>query len=279
MKILLKGKPKVGKSTVLQKFIDLYHGSSVGIIIHRMKDSNGFNHGFKAITLDGRGKIIAHRELVNSNIIVGNSHKVDIKAIDEFVVSEISKGLDERKDLIIIDEIGRMQSFSNKFLATVSKVQNSESNILATIVYDPEPWSLEFKNNKHIILVEVTELNRDILPESLSIIFSNAKTIEKLTQPQKQIINKMLSEYLQNGQLLMINKLFNNAISYFLEKKIRKTELINHYKVNGKHGSYTVKRKGTKYLCTCDLYNGRAEYNGIGGDCSHIQAVKILMSH
>jgi nucleoside-triphosphatase THEP1 len=171
MKILLTAQKGVGKSTVVQKFIDLYKGNKTGFVISRMKDREFENQGYFAKTFDGRMEILSHKKLIKSDLIVGDNNNIDIDVVDNFLVPEIKKGL-RNNDLIIIDEIGRMQSFSSDFLATVREAINSSNNILATIVFDNEPWSMEFKKHPDVLIIEVTLENRNDLPSKLMKLFN-----------------------------------------------------------------------------------------------------------
>lgn len=171
MKVLLTAKPGIGKSTVLQKFLELYHGEKHGFVVTRIKDEQGNNQGFLATTLDGRSQTIAHKTQVLSNIVVGNGNKVDIDTINEFLIPELQKAKGT-KALVVIDEIGRMQSFSSEFLKEVRNLFDSDIDILASIVFDDEPWSLEFKQHPDVKLIEVTIENRDELPNDLIKLFN-----------------------------------------------------------------------------------------------------------
>jgi len=171
MKILLTAKKGVGKSTVLEKFLKLYQGPVNGFVITRMKDRNNENQGFLSKTMDGRVEILSHKKLIKSNFIIGDNHNVNIDVIDSFLVPEIQKGL-ASSNLIVIDEIGRMEAISSKFLETIKIALDSEHNILAAIVYEDEPWSLEFKRNLNVKIIEVTIENRDQLPHDIFNMFN-----------------------------------------------------------------------------------------------------------
>lgn len=276
MKILLTGAPKIGKSTIIQKLLNDFTGSVHGIVVSRMYDENGMNQGFQAQSLSDKSvRTVAHRSLINSDIVVGNGHKVDIQAIDDFVVPEIENGIRENT-LTVIDEIGRMQSHSSLFLETVERLLNSECPVLGTIVFDDEPFSRPFKNHPSVILARVTLENRDILPELLHIIFTKSDELTTLSQRQSQTIHNLLQSYFDKNGFIQIKKLFNNALPYLLEDKIHKRG--SNYEVRGNTHAHSVRYENGKYTCDCDLFNGRGKYKEKGGDCSHIQAVILSRS-
>lgn len=121
---------------------------------------------------DNKQRIFAHKTAITSDICVGGKYFVDMKAIDTFVVPEILKGCDDPHRLTFLDEIGRMQSFSPLFLESVRKLLDATTHVLATIVFDPEPWSLEFKQHPGVKIIEVTTENRECLVEELCELFS-----------------------------------------------------------------------------------------------------------
>jgi nucleoside-triphosphatase len=272
MKILLTGPKRIGKSTVINTFIKEYKLPAHGVITFRMYDEKNENQGFKSVTLDGKKeKVIAHRSLIKSDYFVGNNHFVDKKAVDEIYLPEIEKGIEENS-LIVIDEIAKMQAISEDFLSEMRKIANSSANLLGTIVYKDEPFAEEFKKHHNIVLVEVTVENRDILPELLSIIFNNVSLLSKLTKPQTFLLNDLLRTYFKRNQFIQIQKLFNNALVYLSENYIK--QIGASFIVKGQHGEYTVTKN--PYSCTCDLFNGKGEYAGNAGECSHIQTIKLF---
>ncbi len=275
MKILLTGKPGVGKSTILQKVKEEFDGIIYGIISRELRDENGIRVGFEAVSKDGRSKVFAHKKDITSEFVVGGKYFVDLKAVDGFVVPEIEKGLKDENCLVFIDEIGRMQAFSEKFLHTVLDLLESKTNILATIVYDPETWSIEFKDHPNVVLVNVNESNRDLLPEILSVVFNNISYSDKLSRDQTNLVNSLAKEYFAESKYIQIKKLFNNAIPYVVENKVKEISK-SGYEVSGNHNSHKLIKSDTgEYSCDCDLFNGRNKYKGDSGECSHIQAIKL----
>ena len=164
MKIFLTGQPGVGKSTVCEKVKNGFTGNKFGVVAREIRDDSKSRIGFEAVNMGGQTKVFAHTTDITSKIVVGGKYFVDLGVIDGFVTDELRKGLMDKKALVFVDEIGRMQSFSKDFLDTVNLFLSSESNMLATIVFDPEPWSLEFKKHKEVVLINVSEVNRGLLP-------------------------------------------------------------------------------------------------------------------
>jgi len=275
MKILLTGSPGIGKSTILEKIRRNYSGAEFGILSKELKDKSKKRVGFEAINHLGRKKTFAHTTDIASRYVVGEKYFVDINVIEKFVVSELEKGIDKPGSLVFIDEIGRMQAFSDKFLNVVRKLLNIDSNVIATIVFDPEPWSVEFKENKNVLLIRVSEKNRDLLPNLLEIMFSCSNTFHQLARTQQDQVLDLSRKYFEEGKFIQISKLFKNAIPYLVHNRVKKID-VNKFEIIGNTNTHIVEKLKTGYICDCDLFNGREEYANNNGECSHIQTVKLL---
>jgi nucleoside-triphosphatase len=275
MKILLTGLPKAGKSTILEKFKKNYKGNIAGVISHAIKAEDGSRVGFEAESMQGERRIFAHKTQIKSDNIMGGKYALNVDGINNFIVPEMKKGLEDNNILVLLDEIGRIQSFSDLFLQTTRDLLNSQAPLLGTIVYDPEPWSLEFKEHPDVVLITVSEENRDTLTEQLLLIFSHLSSYNTLNDKQKDAVRKMLQKYFDDNASIQIGKLFNNAIPYVLNDQVKKNEG-NTYRVKGHTRDHKIAGSNGMYLCDCDLFNGKGEYINQQGECSHIQAIELL---
>lgn len=274
MKILLTALPRTGKSTIIEKFIEKYEGKKVGILAKEIRASNDERVGFKSVDLQGNEKTFMHMSEINSDVVVGNKYKVDVSVIDDFVVSEITQPV-ESDTVIIVDEIGRAQSLSAKFLQAVDCLLDSNNNLLCTIVYDNEEWARKYKEHPQVIILEVTEQNRDILPEILIAIYSNQQYFNKLNEKQKCFAINELKQFISRNELDRAKKLFKNAIQYFVLNKFKKVDS-QVYSVEGNTNNHmvTIDDNG-KFMCDCDLFNGKGKFVGKTSFCSHIDTIRI----
>lgn len=273
MKILLTGQPGVGKSTILAKVRDNIDLKCFGVVAEEIRDENEERVGFKSVNMDGDESTFAHIHDIDSDRRIG-PFKVDVSSIDEFVVNELMKGLSDTQSLVFFDEIGRMQSFSKKFMKTLDLFLESDANMLGTIVYDPEPWSIKYKEHEDVILVEVDEENREELGEVILLVLSSLREIDNLNPKQKTCVRDLLKQYFANKNYVSIRKLFDNAINYLKEGKVKEINE-NEYLVDGFTKNHRVITTDGKYSCDCDYFNGKGEY-AYSGECSHIQCVKLF---
>lgn len=280
MKILLTGIPGIGKSTIVQKVATQLKKQVYGIVSKEVRSENGSRDGFEAYDFQGNKVLFAHISQIQSQHVIGDKYHVDLEAIDNFVVPELKAALKHENSPIIIDEIGRMQSLSKKFIDVVSKIFDSRNPVLGTIVLDDEPWSLQFKNHNVTIIIKVTKNNREDLVPTLVSIFNSNKEIYELSPQQLKFVKQLLLEYLNKNQYLQIQKLMDNAIHYITQNEVAlidKNKESATYSVKGfTQNHQVIKQKSGKWICDCKLFNGLDLYAGKAGTCSHIQSVMLF---
>jgi len=73
-----------------------------------------------------------------------------------------------QRELVIIDEIGKMELFSSDFREAVSEIIEGGTRILGTIMLNPNPWADTIKRLPQVNLLELTRDNRQqVLSELL----------------------------------------------------------------------------------------------------------------
>ncbi len=170
MKILLTGKPGIGKTTVVKKVISKLKEDVVGFWTEDFRDKKGKRIGFKVKTTDGREAVLASKYFFDKKYTVG-SYGVDVEAFEKVVIPVLEKALKDNK-IVVIDEIGKMELLSDKFLVLVKKIFSEKDQILATVpLKNVHPFVKELKERKDILLIEVSYTNREILPEKIIQIF------------------------------------------------------------------------------------------------------------
>jgi nucleoside-triphosphatase len=70
-------------------------------------------------------------------------------------------------DLVVIDEIGKMELFSANFREVVLQIIDSGKMVLGTIVLNPNPWADAIKRQPRVKLVTVTRTNYHQVLEEL----------------------------------------------------------------------------------------------------------------
>jgi nucleoside-triphosphatase len=163
-KTLITGKPGVGKTTLAQKIIERMRSVNMaGFLTAEIRDM-GSRLGFELQGLNGERRILAHVE-IDSRHRVGR-YGVDTNGFEEFLSALDLFNPDV--ELIVIDEIGKMELFSNRFRSLVRNALNSDKQVLASISLKGNGFIREIKQRSDIHLLEVTHGNRDLLPEAIT---------------------------------------------------------------------------------------------------------------
>jgi nucleoside-triphosphatase len=156
--ILLTGKPGCGKTTLIRNVLEGLTGTNAGGFYTQEIRGGGGRVGFKINTLDGKEGVLAHVDY-KGRFRVGK-YFVNIDDIDEIGVKSILDSL--KKDLIIIDEIGRMELFSEKF-RDVTLMALGTGRVLGTIMLGSDPFVEGIKEREDVEIIPVTLKNRDFL--------------------------------------------------------------------------------------------------------------------
>ena len=133
-KILITGLPRCGKSTLISKLIDHYSKKNYTIYGFQTPEvrENGNRIGFDIIDIySGNVSQLARVGNLKTKYRVGK-YKVLVEEFDKYLEDTLSlEG--KTVDLIIIDEIGKMELFSKKFQDFIKRIFSWGITILATI--------------------------------------------------------------------------------------------------------------------------------------------------
>ena len=158
--ILFTGTPGCGKSTLIEKIVARTKSSATGFFTREIRE-RGRRVGFSINTLNGKEGVLVHQN-IKSRYKVGK-YGVNIQDIDHVAVPAMHP--DNEKILVVIDEIGKMECFSPLFRDTVIRVFNSKNPVLGSIPLKGGPFIEHIKQRDDILLIEVSEGNRDSLVE------------------------------------------------------------------------------------------------------------------
>lgn len=267
MKILLTGKPKSGKTTLLEKLLEDIKGKRGMTAVEVLED--GKRIGFDLQDDSGRTAILARTDR-KTGIAVGRYY-VDIPSLNIFIepLFNLAPG-----QLLYIDEIGHMQLHSEKFQKLVRSYLNAPNDYLGTISYIYEhPFIDEVKNRSDILLCTITPENRDAMLAALSGALKHCAVFDGLSAGMQAKVLSLAQSYLVAESYISLKKLFNNAIVYVAENRVKAISNTG-FVVQGNHDEHHVSLLNGSYKCDCDLFNGRGQF--ATGECSHIQAVRIL---
>jgi nucleoside-triphosphatase len=160
--ILLSGRPGVGKTPVIKRLADLLSNRAIaGFCTGEIREA-GQRRGFGATTFSGGSGVLAHVGL-KSRQRVGR-YGVDVAAFEQLVLPELSQPC----DLMLIDEIGKMECFSTRFVEVVRGLLDGPTPVIATIAASGAGFIAEVKRRPDVEIWQVTREGREEMPQRLA---------------------------------------------------------------------------------------------------------------
>lgn len=159
--LLITGKPRVGKTTLIKKLIPIFKEkySLAGFYTEEIR-KNGDRVGFSIHSIKGKSGILAQSGTPPSESYYQfGKYMVSVGDIEEIMVPELFKNA----EIIICDEIGKMELFSTKFKESIQYALDNKYLIVGTISYHNIPFINTIKNRKDTTILELTYMNRDKL--------------------------------------------------------------------------------------------------------------------
>ncbi|MDW8056539.1 MAG: NTPase [Elusimicrobiota bacterium] len=157
--LFITGLPGVGKTSLVMKVVNKYPEKFGGFYTKEIRE-DAVRKGFMICTTDGKQDIFALKGL-KSKYVVG-SYGVNIDVLENVGISALMSAV-ETKEIILIDEIGKMELFSEKFRTTVLKCLNLSKKVLATIKFTKDKFTDELKLRKDIEILELKKENYNLL--------------------------------------------------------------------------------------------------------------------
>jgi len=155
--ILLAGRPGVGKTTIVKQVVDVLGGEAGGFYTEEIRQG-GRRLGFKIITLEGREGVLAHADIRGAPRV--SKYGVNVRDLEEVGVAALRRAIEER-GYVVIDEIGKMELYSQEFRRAVMEALESERVVLGTVLAGRHPWVDTLKARPQVTVLTVTEGNRE----------------------------------------------------------------------------------------------------------------------
>lgn len=165
-RLLITGPPGCGKTTVILRTIELLNRPAVGFYTSEVRTGgHGARVGFDVVTLAGRRGVLAR--VGGSGPRVGK-YAVDIASFEAVGVEALEQGLRDRAVLLVVDELGKMEFGSRRFVELLPKIFAASNPVLGTILCKPHPVADRFRRAPGVEVITVTPQNRDGLPNFLA---------------------------------------------------------------------------------------------------------------
>jgi nucleoside-triphosphatase THEP1 len=165
--ILVTGRPRVGKSTLIKRCAHLLGNKAGGFYTEEiLGEGIRGRHGFRLITLSGMSRILAEVD-AESSYHVGR-YGVFLNVLNEVAVPEVLHAIQNSdQSWIVIDEIGQMEEGSENLKQAILAAFASPKRVLATIRWHDSPFSQAIKERNDVIIYKMTIPNRESLTQML----------------------------------------------------------------------------------------------------------------
>ncbi len=157
MNILITGKPGVGKTTLIQKIVSKMGLVCQGFYTREIRRNNEERVGFEIVTVDGKNALLAHSGHLTPYRV--GKYFVNVDNINRLIVPCLEDAI-EHAQIIIIDEIGKMELISPFFQRSVLNALASPKPVLGTITYAKLPIVKRIKSRSDVILLKLQQNNR-----------------------------------------------------------------------------------------------------------------------
>jgi nucleoside-triphosphatase len=165
-RILLTGPPGCGKTTVVLRTLPLLSQEAAGFYTEEMRSRGGGGRlGFDVVTVDGRRGPLARVDRPGPRV---GKYAVDLESFEAVGVRALETGLREPRTLLVVDELGKMEFLSARFVALLERASQGPNPLLGTVLYGPHPVADRFRRMPGVELIQVTGRNRDALPAELA---------------------------------------------------------------------------------------------------------------
>jgi nucleoside-triphosphatase len=157
-KILLTGLPGCGKTTTITQILDSLECKKVAGFYTQEIRQGDMRKGFRWTRLDGMTGVLAHVD-IKGTFRVGK-YGVDVAGFEKSVVPVLDSDKGNIK-LFVIDEIGKMECLSTKFVAAVRRLFASDKFVLATVSQKGSGLIPEVKNFANTRIFNLTHQSRN----------------------------------------------------------------------------------------------------------------------
>jgi len=167
--IFITGPPGCGKTTLIKEILKELQIPAKGFFTEEIRKGRE-RVGFKILTLNGKEGILAEKGFKSPYKV--SKYGVLLKDLEEIGVKEIEEGL-RGNFLIVVDEIGKMELFSNKFREAILKTLDSKNKVLGTIMLKENPFCNKIKQRRDKKVFYLTRENKEKVKKEILCLFQN----------------------------------------------------------------------------------------------------------
>ncbi len=158
VKLFLTGNPGCGKTTAIRKLTDRLkpHLPMTGFITEEFRKA-GRRAGFRGVTLDGQRFDLA-RIGAESRFRLG-PYGVVLEGLETIGIPALNPASSDV--LVVLDEVGKMESFSDPFREAVLQLLDGPNPVLGTVASHGVGFVKKIRQHKNVELIRLTRKSRD----------------------------------------------------------------------------------------------------------------------
>ena len=165
LKVGISGLPGAGKTYALLKVIEMLEadGKKVGGMITEPIVRRNRREGFYVMDWASKEKRVLASKDIESKTTVGK-FGVDVTALEEVGVAAL-RNATANSDVIVIDELGKIEAESPTFVQAVKDALDADKPLILTLhKKSRNPLLQDIRRRDDLRILEVTQVNRNLLP-------------------------------------------------------------------------------------------------------------------
>lgn len=166
IRILLTGPPQCGKTTVVQNVLARWPGKATGFYTREVREA-GIRVGFEIVTLAGATAFLSHVDFPGPYRV--GKYGVNLENLHQVALPALKAGSDV--DLIVVDEVGKMECLSARFVAALESLWRQPVPLLVTVAATGGGYIAHLKGKLDKTQFTVTTANRNVLPSRILELF------------------------------------------------------------------------------------------------------------
>ena len=160
--LLLTGNPGIGKTTLIMRLIErLGHLALSGFYTEEIR-ARGRRVGFRAVALNGTSGVFAHRDYQTTFRHRLGPYGVNPWMLENLVLPHLDWKR-KRPDLVVVDEIAKMELLSRPLREAILELLDSPCPVLGTISLHGAGVLKRIRDREDVHLVKLTRKNRSVL--------------------------------------------------------------------------------------------------------------------
>ena len=163
-RLLIEARPGAGKTTALGRLAERLRDDGValsGFLTRELRGDGRRRVGFEIETFEGERGLIAHVDIKGPPRV--GRYGVDLEEFERVALP----ALQAPGDVILIDELGKMELASGRFRQAVLTLFEADVPIAATVHTARHPFTDDLKQRPGVSTLRLTAANREALPEDL----------------------------------------------------------------------------------------------------------------